>query len=170
MAGLAALEKAVVPLGVEQALPVKARPLKAVIHIGGQHEVVLVPDERKQLLIDPPGRGREAVDVDVPAPVGPEALRGLVGAEAAGIHVGKMIDSGEITEVLLEARTIISIPGGGGEPGPGADDHGLRLLKRRPQPTDAAFCFGNESSHAACILSETLRLRGQGFAAVRSLR
>ena len=40
MAGLAALPEAVVPLGVEEPLFINPRPLKLVIHIGGQYKIL----------------------------------------------------------------------------------------------------------------------------------
>ena len=49
MAGLGALPQAVVPLGVEQPLLVKARQLELVVHIGGQDKVVLVPHQLQQI-------------------------------------------------------------------------------------------------------------------------
>ena len=47
MTGLAALEQAVIALRVEQSALVKACFLEAVIHIGGQHKIVLVLHQRK---------------------------------------------------------------------------------------------------------------------------
>ena len=42
------------PLGCPGCKPllVKPRPLKAVVNVGGQHEIVLVPDQIKKLVID----------------------------------------------------------------------------------------------------------------------
>ena len=38
----AALEEAVIALCVEEPLLVEARPLEAVVHVGGEHEVVAI--------------------------------------------------------------------------------------------------------------------------------
>ena len=43
MTGLAALPQTVVTLGVKQALFVKPRLLKLMVHIGREHKVVFVP-------------------------------------------------------------------------------------------------------------------------------
>ena len=42
MAGLAALEQAIISLCVKYFVFVKARPLKAVVYIGCEHEIILV--------------------------------------------------------------------------------------------------------------------------------
>ena len=47
VAGLGTLPQTVISLGVEQTAFVKACPLELVIHIGGQHKIVLVLQQRQ---------------------------------------------------------------------------------------------------------------------------
>ena len=83
----AALEETVIALCVEEPLLVEARPLEAVVHVGGEHEVVAIAQEVEKLLVDMPRYGIVAVAHDVTAPEGPVLLQGIVRVEPAGVHV-----------------------------------------------------------------------------------
>ena len=71
-AGTGALEEAVVPLGVEETLFVEARFLKAVVHVGSEDEVIFVLYQVQKVLVNRLRGVHIAVDVDIPAPIGPE--------------------------------------------------------------------------------------------------
>ena len=50
-AGFAALKQAVIALGIEKAFLVKSRFLEAMIHVGGQDEIILVLHHLKQIAV-----------------------------------------------------------------------------------------------------------------------
>ena len=86
-ARLTALEQAVIALRVKQPLFIKARLLKAVIHVGRDNKIIFVLYQLQKVLIDRLGRIHIAVDVDIPAPIRPMLLRRGKGIKAAGVHI-----------------------------------------------------------------------------------
>ena len=128
------LEQAVVPLGVKEPGLVKARLLEAVVHVGGDDKIVLLPDQRQQIVVDRPGRVQVAVDEDVAAPIGPKFLRRGEGVKAAGVHIGKAVCRGKIGEVPPEPRPGIGEPRRRGQPRARADYNGVRFVQRLPEP------------------------------------
>jgi len=127
VAGHAALPQAVIPLGVEQAFLVEARLLELVVHVGGQHEVIPVPDQGEELAVGAVFRRFIAVVPDVAAPPGPFFLWCGVGVEAAGVHVGDAVLLDEIGEKPFKAFAAVGESGGGGQACAGADDDGVRF-------------------------------------------
>lgn len=100
-AGARALPQPVVALRVEQAPLVETEPLEAVVHVGGQDEVVPAPQE-----VQEPGVGAVvlelvAVQHDRPAPVRPLLLEAAVSPEAGDVHVRIVVPSDEVGEVPL---------------------------------------------------------------------
>ena len=136
VAGDAALEQAVVALGVKQAVLVKAGFLKTVIHIGGEHKIILVFHQGQQILIDRFRRVHIAIDHDVSCPECPHLFRCFVGVKTAGIHISKAIFFAEVGEIFLEAFPAVGEPGGGGESRSGADEDCVRFGKCGFQSVD----------------------------------
>ena len=141
MAGHTALKQPIIPLGVKQLLLGKACFLKAVVHIGGENKVVLVLHTIQKRLIHRFGRIHIAVYIDVTAPVRPVLFQGAVGVEPTGIHILKTVFLCEIVEVPLKTLPCVHKPRRGRQPGPGADQHGIRLLQGFSQllQTDGRF-------------------------------
>ena len=129
MAGLAALEEAVVPLGVKQPFPVKARLLKHVVHVGGEHEIIPPLHQLKQPLIHRLRRVHIAVDENIPAPVGPVLLQGGKRVKTAGVHVPEPVFPDKIREILLKSFPRVGKSRRRGEAGSRSDHHGLSLLQ-----------------------------------------
>ena len=127
-AGFCALEQAVITLGIEQPFLVEPGFLKAMVHIGGQDEIVLIFHNLIQIIIGGLRRVHVAVDPDVSAPVSPEFFLCFIGIETAGIHVPETVLPAEITEVFVKPLSGIHKPGGCGQAGPGTDDHSVRLI------------------------------------------
>ena len=110
------LKEAVVALGIEQAFSVEACFLEHVIHVGGDHKVVLIGNEPQKVLIDGLWRFHIAVAVDIPAPPGPISLLIREGIEAAGIHIRDDEALCKIREVAHEALAIVDKARRGGKP------------------------------------------------------
>ena len=139
MAGRGALPEAVVPLGIEQPLLVKARQLELVVHIGGEDKVVPLPHQRQQIVIYGPGRPLIAVVEDLAAPPGPVLLQAVKGVEAPGVHVPDAVFGLKIAEIPLKPLPVVGQPRRGGQPGPRAHDHGIGDLQRLSQRLDPVF-------------------------------
>ena len=129
VAGLAALPQPVVPLGIEEAALVEAGLLEAVVHVGGQHEPVLPPDQGEEAGVHGLGRVQVPVDIDVAAPIGPALLRCGEGIKAAAVHILKAVPGGKVPEIALEPLPGVDEAGGGGKARTGADEHGVRLVQ-----------------------------------------
>ena len=136
MAGLGALPQAVVPLGVEDAALVKARPLELMVHVGGEHEVVLLPNQVQQVPVHRPGRVHIPVVPDVPAPPGPVLLQAVKGEEAPGVHVWDAVFLLKIPEIALKPLPGVGEASRGGQPRSRPHHHGLRPVKGLSQLPD----------------------------------
>ena len=111
MTGLAALPQAVVTLGVKQALFVKPRQLKLMVHIGREHKVVFVPDQLEQPVINGPGRFFITVDKDLPAPPRPVFFQVCKGVKTPGIHVANPVFLNKVGKDPLKPLARIGQPG-----------------------------------------------------------
>ena len=127
MAGFAALKQTVIALRVEQSALIKACFLEAVIHIGGQHEIILILHQCKQPVVEIRGRIHIAVHVDVPAPVGPIFFQRIIMIKASGIHVGKMIVCGKIRKIPVKPFPAVGKSCCRRQPRSGADYNRIRL-------------------------------------------
>ncbi len=123
------MEQAVVPLGVEQAVLIEACLLEAMIHVGGEDEIVLVPDQIEELPIHRLGRVHIAVDPNIAAPVGPKLLLRRIGVETAGIHVGEAVFPAEVRKVFFESLPAVHEARRRGQTRARADDHSVRFGK-----------------------------------------
>lgn len=83
VAGPGTLPQAVVALGIEQPLLVKSCLLETMIHIGGQHKIVLSLHQFQKLLINWLRGVQIAIDIDIPAPIRPMFFQAVKGIEAA---------------------------------------------------------------------------------------
>ena len=108
MAGLGALPQAVISLGVEQAAPVKAGLLKAVVHIGGEHKIIFILYQLQQILVHRLGRVAIAVEENKPAPVGPMLLQGGKWIKSPGIHIVKTVFFFKVGKITMELFSAIS--------------------------------------------------------------
>ena len=133
-AGTAALKQPVVALCVKQPLFVKAGLLKTVVHVGGQHEVVFLCDERQQLSVQWDTAVIIAVVTDVPAPPCPVFLQGVKRVKSAGIHVRDAVAFAKITKEAFKPLTVVCERGSRGEAAAGADEDGIGL-------GDLLFCL-----------------------------
>ena len=134
VAGLGALPQAVVPLGVKQALFVKPGKLELVVHIGGDHEIILVFHQLQQVLIRLAHTGFITVDQNHTAPPGPVFLQGIIGIESPGIHIMEAVFCFKIRKILLEPFPAVRETGGGGHSCACADDHGVGAFYFLLQP------------------------------------
>lgn len=134
MAGLAALPEAVIALGVEQPRLIKPGQLKLMVHVGGQNEVIPVPDQRQQVHIRLAGRQIVAVIIDMPAPPGPVFLQRGKGIESAGIYIGNAVILMEVGEVFQKSLAAVGQTGGGGKARARADEDSVRALYLSLQP------------------------------------
>ena len=130
------LEQTIVPLGVEQLLLIKARLLKLVIHIGRDHEIVLIPDQCQKIFIHRLRRWQIPVDIDVPGPESPARLVIREGIEPAGIHVCEAKSLLEIEEPLVKPLPAVDEACRGGKPGAGADHDRIGRFYLFLQPAD----------------------------------
>ena len=101
--------------------------LEAVIHIGGQHEIILILHQCKQPVVEIRGRIHIAVHVDVPAPVGPIFFQRIIMIKASGIHVGKMIVCGKIRKIPVKPFPAVGKSCCRRQPRSGADYNRIRL-------------------------------------------
>ena len=132
----AALEKAVVTLHVEQPLFIKARLLKAMIHICRDNEIVLVGRQPQKSFIDRFRGVHIAIDIDVPAPVRPEFFPRREGVKAAAVHIPNAVLCREIGKEFFKALTVVGKARRGGKPCSGADHNGVTFPQGRCQPRD----------------------------------
>ena len=93
---ICALEQAVVALRIEEPLFVKACLLETVIHVGGDHEIILILYQRIQVLINGSRRIHAAVHVNISCPESPSGLRIRIRVESAGIHIPYAKTCGEV--------------------------------------------------------------------------
>lgn len=128
-ARLAALEQAVVSLRIKEPLFVKAGALEAMVHIRGQHKVIAPAHDVQELFVERRRYGIVSVAHDVAAPKRPVLLERIIGIEATGIHVGKVVACGKVAKELLETLARIGVSGGGRESCPGADYHGIGCIE-----------------------------------------
>ena len=122
------LEQPVIALRVEEPLLVKAGALEAVVHIGGDHEIVPAPDQREEVMVHGFWRIHVSVDIDVPRPEGPAGLRVGERVEAAGIHIPEAEVLPEIKEIPVEPLAAVGKAGGRGKACASADDDGISAL------------------------------------------
>ena len=130
-AGLAALEKPVIALRVEQAALVKSRFLKAVVNIGCDNKIVFVGNQLQKIIVDRFGGIHIAVDVDIPAPIRPMLLRCGKRIKAAGIHITDTVLCRKIGKVLFKPLAGVNKSGRGGKAGSGTDHNSIRLAEGR---------------------------------------
>ena len=133
MARLAALQEAIVSLGVEEAPAVEAGQLELVVNVGGEHKVIFVAHEGEQVIIGGARRLHVPVAPDVAAPVRPVLLEGAKRVEASGVHVLKAVPLDEVAEDRLEARARVREARGRREAGARADDDRVRLVESARQ-------------------------------------
>jgi len=127
MARLGALPEAIIPLRVKQTLFVKARKLKLMIDVRGQHKIIPTLHNPEQVRIGLPHGHIIAIDEDLPAPPCPVFLQRIKRIKTAGIHVPDAVFPRKIGEVFLKALSGIGQPCGRGKAGSCADDHGVRI-------------------------------------------
>ena len=132
-ARLGALEQSVVALCIEKPLFVEARLLKTMIHIRGDNKIVLIPNQRQQIVIDRLRRIRIAVDKNIPAPIRPKFLLCGKRIKAAGIHIGKAVFIGKVGEILLKPFPGIDKTCRGGKSCACANYNGVRSVQRLPK-------------------------------------
>lgn len=132
-AGAGALEEAVIPLGIKEPFLVKARLLEAVVHVGGEDEIILPLHQLQQRLIHRLGWGLVAVQGNEATPIGPVRLWVREGVEATAVHIPKAVAGGEVAKVLPETGPAVGEARRGGQPRPRPDDHGFRSVKGPPE-------------------------------------
>ena len=145
-----ALPQAVIPLGVKQPLLVKAGFLEAVVHVGGQNKIVLSLHQLEKILINRFGRVHVAVDINIPAPIGPVFLHTVKGIEPAGIHIGKVILGDEVAEIFLKALAGIGKPCGSGKAGTGPNHYCICRVQFLFEPGDV-IAAGACRFHSRCL-------------------
>lgn len=128
-AGNAALEQAEIALGVEEPRFVKTCALKAVVHIGGDDEIILVGDEIFQHVVGGVRDVAVAIEHEVTAPEGPFFFEAVELVEAGAVKIGEAIFGDEIREILSEARAGHDEPGCSGKSGAGTDEHGVGVVE-----------------------------------------
>ena len=140
-AGFGALEQTVVPLGIEQPLFLKARLLKAVIHVGGQDKIILFLKQLKQRFIYGLRRVHIAVDIDITTPVRPVFLQRIIGIKATGIHIMEAVFFLKIRKIHPEAFPAVGEARGSGQSRSRAHQHSVGLPKHLLQ-TFCLFLYG----------------------------
>ena len=143
------LPQAVVALGIEQPAFIEPGFLETVVDVGRQHKIVFFLHELEQVAVHRLRRVHIAVDVDIPAPIGPMLFKAGKRVEPAGIHVPETIPGDKIRKILLKAFACVGEPGGGGKPGTGPDHDGLRRVQFGFEPCKritATVC----RSHSRC--------------------
>ena len=122
------LEKAVVSLGIEETFFIKARFLEAVVHVGGDHEIILVFYQFVQILIDRFRRIHVAVNIDISRPECPPGLYVRIGVKSARVHILNTETLRKIRKVSVETLPIIDKTGGSGKPRTRADHDSIRCI------------------------------------------
>ena len=108
------LKQTVVSLRIKKALFVKARPLKLMIHVCGDHKIRPITDQRQQLMIYRLRRIDVAVEIDMARPPGPTRFRVRKGIKTARIHIHDSEVVSEIEKIPVEALAAVGEPGGSG--------------------------------------------------------
>ena len=119
-----------------------SRRLKLVVHVGGDDEIVLVPHQLQQVIVHRLGRWRVAVEPDIAAPEGPALLLRGEGVEPVGVHIVKAVLLLKVGEVPFKPLPVIGEARRRGQPGPGADDHGVAVRQGLPQPVSGTGAGG----------------------------
>ena len=132
-APLCVLEQTVVTLRVKQAGFVKARTLKLMIYVCGDHKVVFVLHQCKQFVIHRLRRINIAVKVDVSRPPGPASLLVRERPEAAGIHVRDTETLNKIEKIPLKPFAAVGQARRCGEARARADHDRVRGIDLRLQ-------------------------------------
>ena len=122
-----ALEQAVIPLRVEEPLFLKACFLEAVVHIGGEDEIVFVLYQPKQVIVHRLRGLLIAVDPDIAAPIGPVFFHSGIRVEPAGIHIGKAIFCSKIRKIFPKALPGVEKARRGGKPRACTDHNGVGI-------------------------------------------
>jgi len=127
MTGDGALPQTVIALSVKKPPFVKARLLKLVVHVGGKHEIVFVPYQLQQIVINWFRRGDVAVVPDVSAPVGPLLLWTFKGVKPSRVHIREMILGYKVGKICLEPLAGVCKARGVGKSRARTYDHGVRF-------------------------------------------
>ena len=127
-ARLTALEQAVIALRVKQPLLIKACFLKAVIHVGRDHEIVLVSHQLQKVVIDRLRCIHIAVDVDVPAPIRPEFFLCGERIEAAAVHIPHAVLCRKIGKVFFKPFAGVGEARRRRQTGAGTNHYGITVL------------------------------------------
>ena len=120
-----ALEKTIVPLRVKQALFVKTCTLELVIHICRDHEIILVYDQGKQVLINRLRSIDITIEIDVPCPPCPAGFLILKWIKTAGVHVPDTEAFLEIEEIPVEPLPAVGEACSSGKAGTRADHNSV---------------------------------------------
>ena len=87
----AALQQPIVSLGIKQPLFVKSSFLETVIYIGGNHKIILILHQTKQIFIDRIRYIHIAVVKDMAAPPRPVFFQCLIWIKSATVYVANSI-------------------------------------------------------------------------------
>ena len=99
------------------------------IYIGREDKVVFFLNEPEQVAVNRLWCIQIAIDIDIPAPIGPVFFQTVKGIEPAGIHIAETILGDKIPKILLKAFAGIDKPSGSGKPGSCADHHCVRRMQ-----------------------------------------
>ena len=102
------MPEAIISLGIEQTVFVKACTLELVIHIGSQYKIVLVLDQCQKFLIDRKWSIYIAVIENMAAPPCPVFFQGVKGVKSAGVYIGDSVSFMEIGEIGLKTLSAVS--------------------------------------------------------------
>ena len=103
MAGNRAPEESVVSLCIKKPFLVKARLLKAVIHICGYDKMILIFYKLRKSLVNRLRRILIAIYVYLPAPICPVFLKFFKSVKARGIHITKAVFFYKVREGLFKS-------------------------------------------------------------------
>ena len=146
-AGPGTLKQPVISLGIEKPLFVKAGLLKLMIHVGGNHKIVLVFYQLQKIVINAFRSAHVTIYIDIPAPVGPKFFRRFVRVKAAGIHIVKPVCLLEIRKIPSETLALIDKSRRSGQACAGADHNAVSMLYGCLQPVQrAGAIFGRSCS------------------------
>ena len=95
------------------------------VHVRGDHEIILILYKLSQVIIDRLWRGDITVIVDMPCPPCPAGLCVREGIETAGIHIPDAKPCRKISEILLETLPTVDKTRSRGKTCSGPDYDGI---------------------------------------------
>ena len=127
------LEKGVVSLRGEDPLRRKTRHLKLRVHIGRQHEIILLPHDLQQLFVQRQRTCSIPCEPYMFCPVCPPLFLRLKRVEPGGIEVGEPVAGNPLAELAPEILSRVVQSGSGSQSCSGSDKHVVRLPDEPPQ-------------------------------------